>query len=130
MTEDPDWLAEKAEWAGLRCFIMVEVEREVWGQLTTVERRYFISSLAADAKEALRAVRGHWQVESSLRWVLDIAFREDACWTRTGHAPENMATLRHMPVNLLKQERSYKLGVRANGSKQAGIKLYAQDAEH
>jgi len=70
VTEDTDWFVEKAEWAGLRSFIMVEAEREVLGQAATVERRYFISSLAADAKQALRAVRGHWQVENSLHWVL------------------------------------------------------------
>jgi len=113
VTQDTDWLTEKAQWAGLRSFIMVEAEREVVGQAATVERRYFISSLGADAKQALRAVRGHWQVENSLHWVLDVAFREDACRTRTGHAPENLATLRHIAVNLLKQERSCKLGIKS-----------------
>jgi predicted transposase YbfD/YdcC len=113
VTEDTDWFTEKAEWVGLRSFIMVEAEREVLGQAATVERRYFISSLPADAKQALRAVRCHWQVENSLHWVLDVAFREDACRTRTGHAPENLATLRHIAVNLLKQERSCKLGVKS-----------------
>ncbi len=113
VTEDTDWFTEKAEWAGLRSFIMAEAEREVIGQAPTVERRYFISSMGADAKQSLRAVRGHWQVENSLHWVLDVAFREDACRPRTGHAPENLATLRHIAVNLLKQERSCKLGVKS-----------------
>ncbi|MCA1607172.1 MAG: ISAs1 family transposase [Acidobacteria bacterium] len=113
VTEDTDWFTEKAEWAGLRSFIMVEAEREVLGQAATRERRYFISSLPADAKQAARVVRGHWQVENSLHWVLDVAFREDECRTRTGHAPENLATLRHMAVNLLKQERSCQLGVKS-----------------
>ena len=113
VTEDTEWFTEKAEWAGLRSFIMVEAEREVVGQAATVERRYFISSLPADAKRALRAVRGHWQVENSLHWVLDVAFREDGCRTRTGHAPENLATLWHIAVNLLKQERSCKLGIKS-----------------
>lgn len=113
VTEDTDWFTEKAEWAGLRSFIMVEAEREVVGQAATVERRYFISSLGADARQALRAVRSHWQVENALHWVLDVAFREDACRTRTAHAPENLATLRHMAVNLLKQERSCKLGIKS-----------------
>jgi predicted transposase YbfD/YdcC len=113
VTEDTDWFTEKAAWAGLRSFIMVEAEREVLGQAATRECRYFISSLPADAKQALRAVRGHWQVENSLHWVLDVAFREDACRTRLGHAPENLATLRHIAVNLLKQERSCKLGIKS-----------------
>jgi predicted transposase YbfD/YdcC len=113
VTEETEWFTEKAEWAGLRCFIMVEAEREVIGQAATVERRYFISSLTADAKQALRAVRCHWQVENSLHWVLAVAFREDACRTRTGNAAENLARLRHLAVNLLKQERSCKLGVKS-----------------
>ena len=113
VTEDTAWFTEKAEWAGLRSFVMVEGRREVLGQAATVERRYFISSLPADAKQALRAVRGHWQVENALHWVLDVAFREDACRTRTGNAPENLATLRHIAVNLLKQERSCKLGIKS-----------------
>jgi predicted transposase YbfD/YdcC len=113
VTEDTDWFTEKDEWAGLRSFIMVEAERQVMGQAVTVERRYFISSLTADAKQVLRAVRGHWGIENSLHWVLDVAFREDGCRTRTGHAPENLATLRHIAVNLLKQERSCKLGIKS-----------------
>jgi predicted transposase YbfD/YdcC len=113
VTQDIGWFTEKAEWAGLRSFIMVEAEREVVGQAVTVERRYFISSLGVDAQQALRAVRCHWQVENSLHWVLDVAFREDACRTRTAHAPENLATLRHIAVNLLKQERSCKLGIKS-----------------
>jgi len=113
VTEDTGWFTEHAEWAGLRSFIMVEAEREVVGHAASVERRYFISSLPADAQQALRAVRGHWQVENSLHWVLDVAFHEDACRTRTGHAPENLATLRHIAVNLLKQERSCKLGIKS-----------------
>jgi len=124
VTEDTGWFTEKAEWAGLRSFIMVEASREVLGQTPTRERRYFISSLAADAKEALRAVRGHWQVENSLHWVLDVAFREDACRTRTGYAPENLATLRHIAVNLLKQERSCKLGIKSKRLKSGWDESY------
>ncbi len=124
VTEDTDWFTEKAEWTGLRSFILLEATREVVGQGATVERRYFISSLAADAKQALRAVRGHWQIENSLHWVLDVAFREDGCRTRTGHAPENLATLRHIAVNLLKQERSCKLGIKSKRLKASWDESY------
>lgn len=61
VTQYTDWFTEKAQWAGLRSFIMVEAEREVVGQAASVERKYFISSLPADATQALRAVRGYWQ---------------------------------------------------------------------
>ncbi len=91
---------------------MVESIREVIGQAATVERRYFVSSLAADAKEALRCVRGHWAIENSLHWVLDVSFREDDCRIRAENATQNMATLRHMVLNLLKQEQSCKRGIK------------------
>jgi len=111
-TEDIEWLVQKESWAGLKSIVMVESQREVIGQARTVERRYFISSLEADAKEALRAVRGHWAIENSLHWVLDVSFREDDCRIRAENATENMAILRHLVLNLLKQEQSCKRGIK------------------
>lgn len=112
-TEDVDWLVQKESWAGLKSIVMVESTREEIGQAATVERRYFISSLAADAQEALRAVRGHWAIENSLHWVLDVSFREDECRIKAENGAENMAILRHIALNLLKQERSCKLGIKS-----------------
>jgi len=111
-TEDVEWLSQKEKWAGLKSIVMVESIREIIGQVASVERRYFISSLAADAKETLRAVRGHWGIENQLHWVLDVAFREDHCQIKDANAAENMATLRHFVLNLLKQEKSCKRGMK------------------
>jgi len=91
---------------------MVGAEREVRGCEPTVERRYFISSLSADAKPLLAAVRGHWGIENSLHWCLDVAMREDASRIRKDQAPEKVAVLRHIALNLLKQEKSCKLGIK------------------
>ena len=79
MTEEIDWLEQKEEWKNLKSVIMVEAEREIIGKEKTVERRYLISSLGANAAEALRCARGHWAIENQLHWCLDIGFREDEC---------------------------------------------------
>jgi predicted transposase YbfD/YdcC len=84
---------------------MTEAIREVIGKEKTVERRYFISSLEANAELALKCVRGHWAIENNLHWCLDIGFREDNCQVREAKSAENLATLRHIGINLLKQQK-------------------------
>ena len=68
------------------------------------------SSLCADAKLFSQAVRMHWGVES-MHWCLDVGFREDACRVRKDHAPENLAVIRQIALNLLKQEKTAKVGI-------------------
>lgn len=55
----------------------------------------------------------HWGIENRWRWVLDVAFREDVSRVRKDHAPANFAILRHMALNMLKQEKSAKVGIQA-----------------
>lgn len=117
VTEELDWLEQKEEWKNLRSVVMVEAIREVIGGATTVERRYSISSLGANAKEALRAVRGHWAIENQLHWCLDIGFREDESRVRDAKAAENLVTVRHIGLNLLKQEKSCQLGIKSKRKK-------------
>lgn len=117
VTEEIDWLEQKEDWKGLKSVIMVEAIREVIGGKQTVERRYFISSLEADANLALRSVRGHWAIENQLHWCLDIGFREDDCRVREDRSAENLATIRHIGLNLLKQEKSCKLGIKSKRKK-------------
>lgn len=83
------------------------------------QRRYYISSLRADAKAMLESVRSHWGIENSPHWVLDRAFREDDSRVRKGNGAENLSILRRMAVNLLKQDKSLKVGVEAK-RKRAG----------
>ena len=117
VTEEIGWLEEKDDWKNLKSVIMVEARREVIGKEKTVERRYFISSRAANAEEALRCVRGHWAIENQLHWCLDIGFREDDCRVREAKSAENLATLRHIGINLLKQEKSCKRGIEGKRKK-------------
>jgi predicted transposase YbfD/YdcC len=106
-----DWFADRSKWEGLRSVGMVEATREAGGQ-TTVERRYYLSSLPLGVVTFARAVRGHWGVENKLHWVLDVWFREDQSRARAGHAAENLATLRRLALNLLKRERTKKRGIK------------------
>jgi predicted transposase YbfD/YdcC len=94
----------------LQTVMKVRHERRCHDQVT-VEEHYYISSLSASAATLLAAKRAHWQVENSLHWVLDIAFREDDCRLRKKNGAQNFAILRHIALNALKQETSVKLGI-------------------
>lgn len=76
------------------------------------ETRYYISSATLTAEAAAAAVRGHWGIENSLHWVLDVTFNDDMCRLRTGHGARNMAVVRHFAINLVraaKDKKSIKL---------------------
>ncbi len=117
ITEEIGWLESKGAWKNLKSVVMVEARREVMGGKKTVERRYFISSLEANAEQALKVVRGHWAIENELHWCLDIGFREDVNQVREATSAENLATLRHIGINLLKQEKSCKRGIEGKRKK-------------
>ena len=92
---------------------MVEAERREKGKVRKVTRetRYYLTSLV-DAATFGRAVRSHWGIENGLHWVLDIAFREDESRARMGASAANLVVLRHIALNLLKQERTAKVGIK------------------
>ncbi|WP_448265618.1 ISAs1 family transposase [Nostoc sp. DSM 114159] len=98
-------------WSNFNSVGMVESVRLLDGK-TTVETRYFISSLEDNAEQFGNSIRSHWRVENSLHWLLDVALREDDCRIRKDNAPQNFAILRHIAVNLLTQEKRVKRGIK------------------
>jgi predicted transposase YbfD/YdcC len=111
---DPEYLAnirDLKRWAGIRSLVMILSERRI-GEESEIQDRYFISSLESNAEKILRAKRSYWGIENRLHWVLDIAFNEDRSRVRKDNAPQNFAVLRHMALNLLKQDHSIKVGIK------------------
>lgn len=108
---DISWLQERHEWVGLNAIVMVESTRETGSKIET-ETRFYITSLTDTAERIASAVRGHWAVENSLHWVMDMVFRDDDCRVRVGNAATNFVTLKHMAHNLARQAPG-KMSIRA-----------------
>lgn len=116
--ENLQFLRDLGQWKHLRSMVKITSERQTDGK-TTSETRYYITCLAAEATKLLKAARSHWEVENSLHWVLDVAMGEDDSRIRKEFAPENMAVLRRIAVNLLKQEKTLKRGIKGKRLKAA-----------
>jgi predicted transposase YbfD/YdcC len=111
-TPVPDPLAQQAAWRGLQSVALVERIRTV-GEKTSVEYAYYLSSLRYDnAQQLLSGVRAHWGIENQVHWCLDMTFREDDSRIWKGHGAENMAVIRHMALNLGRQETTPKKSLR------------------
>jgi predicted transposase YbfD/YdcC len=108
VSHDVAWLSTdrrfpgEPRFPGLAAIALVEAEVERGGK-TTLARRYYLSSALLDASTFARAVRAHWGVENRLHWVMDVVFHDDLARLRTGHGPENMAIVKHMALNLVRQ---------------------------
>lgn len=108
----PDDLEELEVWAGLGSLLLAQ-RTVVSGGKEKVGRRLYISSISAtQGRQLLNAVRQHWSIENQLHWSLDVAFDEDHSRIRFGHSAENMARLRHIALNLLKQEKTTRVGIK------------------
>jgi len=93
-------------WRDLNTLVMLRATREDHGE-TSVETRYYISSLTVASAEAILAhTRSHWGIENSLHWVLDVVFNEDMSRVRTQNAAENFAIIRHIALNIIKKDKS------------------------
>jgi predicted transposase YbfD/YdcC len=110
VSHDTGWLFSDRRYAGepqlpgLACIACVESERRLGDQVST-STRYFLSSAPLAPERLAAAVRGHWAIENSLHWVLDVTFDEDHARNRRDNGPENLAILRRLTLNLLNKAR-------------------------
>ncbi len=114
VTSDPEYLNfidPDGSWQKLRSLVIIKATREKEGA-TSSQIRYYISSVDAGAKQMMQFVRQHWEVENKLHWSLDVTFREDDSRVRSGHAPENLALIRKMALNLLRLDKTKKCGAK------------------
>lgn len=102
------------KWPDLKSLIMIKSRREFKDGLTkdTADTRFYIASIAPNAEKTLTAVRQHWGIENKLHWTLDMTFREDESRIRTEASAENFAIMRHIALNLIKNDTSRKASMK------------------
>lgn len=107
----PDDLPDRERWPGLKAIGMSVSDTQRGGK-DCFDVRYYILSTYLSGRRFAEAVRGHWGIENSLHWQLDVTFQEDQCRIRKGHADENFSILRRTALSLLKNESSQKVGIK------------------
>lgn len=115
-SEQVEGLSRLQEFTGARTLIQVERVRYM-EEKESVEQAWYISSLRGTGKDAARhlneAIRSHWEIENKVHWVLDVAMNEDSNRSRKDYGAENLALFRKWSLNLLRQEKSVKVGIKA-----------------
>ena len=110
LISEPEWLdylRSRHNWEKLHSVVKIQAERQV-GRKKSHESRYYICSRVTSAADLLEGTRAHWGVENNVHWILDVVFDEDASRIRTGHAQQNLATMRRIAINMLNQEQTRK----------------------
>ena len=93
--------------------VCIEATRQI-DDKTSTQRRYDLNLRdGRNVAAMLRTIRGHWGIENRLHGSLDVSFGEDACRVRQGHAAENFSRVRRLALNLLKHEKTKKIGIKS-----------------
>lgn len=116
---DFQFITPKTKWKKLNTIVRIDSKREFKnsGKPTEIATRYYISSLIATPKDLQKAIRSHWSIENKLHWTLDVAFSEDASRKRVNNASQNFSILNKIALNLLKNEKTSKIGVKSRRMK-------------
>ena len=101
---DVETLTSYEKWRGLQAIIRIEATRWI-NEKVEQSTRYYLSSCKRTAQQFNRNIRSHWGIENSMHWILDVVFHEDLSRIRTDHAPQNMALLRKMALNMIKANK-------------------------
>jgi len=120
---DIDWLPQKNEWEGLSSIVCLKrtvIEKDK----ATSETRCFISSLKGNAKHQGEIIRGHWGIENSLHWQLDVTYREDLSRVRKGNGAENLTVLRRASLNILRSDKKAKDSLKRRRLKASWCRKY------
>lgn len=115
---------KEQKWSNLNSIIRVEYLRKSKKGKAKLENRYYITSLSKSAEEIAEYIRGHWSIENQLHWVLDVTFGEDDSRIRKDNAPENLAVIRHIALNLLKLDKSSSISIKGKRNKAAWDENY------
>jgi len=124
----PEAVDPEGQWRDLSAVGVTFSERTDLRGRTSLEGRYYILSRRLSAREFAEAVRGHWGIENSLHWQLDVSFGEDACRVRRDHAPANFSAIRRFTLGLLKRETSSRRGIETKRLKCAASDEYREKA--
>jgi len=122
ITENLEYIRLRDKWANLKSVGMMHSIVERNGKKTE-EKRYHITSLEADAKRYAECVRGHWSIENSCNWILDVVFNEDKSRIRKDNSAENMAVIRRIAMNIVKTSN------KLTGSIRGRLKQLSWDTE-
>lgn len=110
-TDHLETIRDRERWTKLQSVACVRSERTSAGE-TTTEIRFYLSSAVSDAERLANAIRSHWGIENQVHWVLDVVFADDVSRVRIDHSAHNLAIIRRIVLNLLRQEPSLKTSLR------------------
>jgi predicted transposase YbfD/YdcC len=118
----PEESAIKGQWKGAKALVQAMTFRDLGNGKRTDEVRYYVTSLTLCATMLAAYIRGHWSIENSLHWVMDVTFREDESRIHKDHGAANVGCLRRMAAGILRQENRRQLAKRGESKRKLSMR--------